>query len=370
MEITRGNYEMFLIDYLDGKLSPVEVADLLIFLEENLDIKSEFEGVESLLPLNSSIISYPEKASLKKNLNQASCDDKDVEKLLVGNLEGDLTLDEQVQLEQILAQNSQFKKEQKLFEYTKLKPDLDIKFANKQSLKRKSKVIPLYYRYAAAAAVVLFFVTLQYFNNTKLQTELKLDQVSISSGNVNTMPSTANSPDAITQNQVALKLAEKKVNQKQVFNKSVAQGEDLLLLQNAALTEELPIILAKNVPISLKDVSLSTDIAVIDSLTHPVASVTEINPKDDSKPVKDSYLSWKEIASKKIKQLSKDKLKEEQPGNAAGNKLTAWDFASIGARIIEKVGGKTIQLKRSYNEQGELTEYAILGSNFEFSKSR
>ena len=81
MEITRGNYEMFLIDYLDGKLSPVEVADLLIFLEENLDIKSEFEGVESLLPLNSSIISYPEKASLKKNLNQASCDDKDVEKL-------------------------------------------------------------------------------------------------------------------------------------------------------------------------------------------------------------------------------------------------------------------------------------------------
>ncbi|MCB9000870.1 MAG: hypothetical protein H6537_02720 [Bacteroidales bacterium] len=35
MKINRNNYEIFLVDYLDGKLTPEKEAMLMVFLHEN-----------------------------------------------------------------------------------------------------------------------------------------------------------------------------------------------------------------------------------------------------------------------------------------------------------------------------------------------
>ena len=38
MNIDKSNYEVYLIDYLDGKLTANEVSEVLLFLENNQDL--------------------------------------------------------------------------------------------------------------------------------------------------------------------------------------------------------------------------------------------------------------------------------------------------------------------------------------------
>ena len=63
--INRSNYEVWFIDYADGQLSPEQVAELLLFLEENPDLKNEFTLFEQVeLPVDT--VEFPFKKSLKK----------------------------------------------------------------------------------------------------------------------------------------------------------------------------------------------------------------------------------------------------------------------------------------------------------------
>ena len=65
MKVDRENYEVWMIDYFDGKLNADETAGLMAFIEENPDIKEEFESFEIniAVPDNTSL---PEKSALKK----------------------------------------------------------------------------------------------------------------------------------------------------------------------------------------------------------------------------------------------------------------------------------------------------------------
>ena len=65
MKINRNNYEAFLIDFLDGTLDAVLVAELMLFLEANPDIREEFDGIEDV-SLESQNIHFTEKDFLKK----------------------------------------------------------------------------------------------------------------------------------------------------------------------------------------------------------------------------------------------------------------------------------------------------------------
>jgi len=44
--ITRKNYEAYLLDYVEGNLSPELIAELMLFLEQNPDLKEVLEDFE------------------------------------------------------------------------------------------------------------------------------------------------------------------------------------------------------------------------------------------------------------------------------------------------------------------------------------
>ncbi len=46
MKLDRTTYELFIIDYLEGQLDAIQVSELLLFLEQNPDLKAEIEGIE------------------------------------------------------------------------------------------------------------------------------------------------------------------------------------------------------------------------------------------------------------------------------------------------------------------------------------
>ena len=43
MQIDRSNYEIWLIDWLDGNLNDIQAEELQLFLAENPDLKEEFD---------------------------------------------------------------------------------------------------------------------------------------------------------------------------------------------------------------------------------------------------------------------------------------------------------------------------------------
>ena len=45
--ITRDNYELFIVEYIDGCLNEQQIAELRAFLLKNPDIKAEFKNIST-----------------------------------------------------------------------------------------------------------------------------------------------------------------------------------------------------------------------------------------------------------------------------------------------------------------------------------
>ena len=47
--ITRDNYELFIVEYIDGCLNEQQIAELRAFLLKNPDIKAEFKNISTVI---------------------------------------------------------------------------------------------------------------------------------------------------------------------------------------------------------------------------------------------------------------------------------------------------------------------------------
>jgi hypothetical protein len=143
MKINRDNYEVFLVDYLDGKLSPSSVSELMLFLEQNPDLKCEFEGIEDAV-LVAEEIAYSDKSELKKKSFLNSGIDNELEYISIASIEGVLTEPEQLKLNSEIIQNKKFERQINTYKKTILQPNSEIHFTGKAQLKR-TRIVPMRY---------------------------------------------------------------------------------------------------------------------------------------------------------------------------------------------------------------------------------
>ena len=126
MKINIENYEALLIDYMEGGLNDAEIQQLKAFCAQN---NIDFEEITENLPiLESSSKTYNEKENLFKNGIVADHID-----------EGQCIL----------------------------KPDTSIVFKDKESLKKKAFIVPLYAKIAAAVAVIALLFGLFWLPKTE-----------------------------------------------------------------------------------------------------------------------------------------------------------------------------------------------------------
>ncbi|MFB6340708.1 hypothetical protein ACE1ET_03245 [Saccharicrinis sp. FJH62] len=173
MNINRENYELFIVDLLDGTISEDVKKELQHFLMENPDIWKEVQGLETtfLKPEN---ISYPKKAALKQSVFE---DEEIFNKTAVAYLENDITEGEKADFEAYINTHSSAKREFRLFSLTKLKPDLSVLFPDKDLLYHKTKFIPLFIRFGRIASVAaIFLIALFYFKPWHIRTQQAIEQ--------------------------------------------------------------------------------------------------------------------------------------------------------------------------------------------------
>lgn len=167
MDLNRNNYELYVIDYIEGNLSSDMEQQMRTFLSENPDISAEIDGVGEFA-LDSEPINSVDWSHLKKT----DLDDEAIfEDVCIASVEKENSPEIDKQLEDYLEMHPEKSHDYYLYQSTILKPETSIQFFGKEGLKKKSfKISPLVYIAASIISVaIILFVS---GNRTKVPTSL------------------------------------------------------------------------------------------------------------------------------------------------------------------------------------------------------
>jgi hypothetical protein len=218
--IGKHNYQEYIVDYFDSRLSNQQIEELWAFLKSNPEFEEEFYSYQDIIGsefketigqrLDSESIKMLNKDLLKKTLGDITeINERNFEEFCVASLEGDLSAMDQGRLNQYITNNSEKKKDLVLIQKTFLVADDSIRYPAhlKRELKQAYSIslrTRIYASIAAAAAIIIAItlflrpVITRYLMNepsisksTQMQKPAELHQASI---NANEKAVTANSP--------------------------------------------------------------------------------------------------------------------------------------------------------------------------------
>jgi hypothetical protein len=318
MRITAENYEAFFLDYHEGSLNLQQVAELMIFLEENPALKEAFEAFENIKVKADEFVSLS-RSALKKipaNYNE----------LLIGHLEGSLSDKEEKRLQDLLSSEPKFESELNLFKQTILVPDPNIIFENKDSLKKNSKgrIINLYYYVSAAASVAVIIGLYLFFS---LGQELKIAQIEKRQIPFQKFESHSTVIANVEKPAVVEVLAKGRAGNKKVKPQVIKEQKNSNLF---AATDSANLIqIAINVPVKVSD-SVSMEAPVF-------------------KTISAAY-------------FKKEKIVEEK-------KSPLWNLAVLCSKGINRLTGRKLELKKEIAPDSSRIEYFVTAGRFGFSRS-
>jgi hypothetical protein len=157
------NYEAFIVNYLDQVSSPVETAELFLFLEMHPELGEDPDELRNMTLKPEPGIHYDFKEALKLN------HDVDAGEISLGNfiyyftafVEGDLSRKGMETVEDFARLHPELKNELALLEQCKAIAPIELVYPNKAELKRNSgTLVPIWLRWIAVAASVLILFTI------------------------------------------------------------------------------------------------------------------------------------------------------------------------------------------------------------------
>lgn len=342
MKPDRTNYEIWITDYLDGRLDEDEVRLLRKFLEANPDIMKEAEAL-----LNFRIIppevTFPGKKDLKKSPSDMHDEQFDI--LCIASLENDLSPEEEVELQQIIAENPGRLKSYNLIKKLKLTPPA-IKYPAKYRLRRPGITVRTVrytiFTLAAAASVMLLITLLQ------PKESLPTTNTAISSAR-ETLLQRVPAPDVKEETPVIIPVPEKNKQLLNVTKPAVAYLASLPDRDTSALLEQ-------GAPVSEPS-----------GVTHEIIAITPA----EFKTTLISYSRTYTPAEIRIKDAGSDLFSGESPTGLkyaltrfvrekilkneakADGELKVYELAEVGINGINKLLGWEMALNETTGEYGQ-----------------
>ncbi|MGZ4059058.1 MAG: hypothetical protein ACXVPU_08525 [Bacteroidia bacterium] len=427
MNINKNNYEAFFLDYHEGNLSPQQVADLLLFIEQHPELKEEFESFENFTLEDFSGITFENKSGLKKEITNDNKDEyfirsvedtlSSIEKnlldnfikqhpqyiadlnlfqktklnpdssivfenkeslkhiavstddLLIASIEGLLSKEETVLLSQQLTADVEMQHNLSLYKQTRLIPDASIVFEGKEELKRKErKAIPLFYYVAIAASLLFLFGLYFVFNNNNNSDEQKIAKTTEPKVKIQKENQTTNIKDQennLAQVPVSNKYIIKKSNikkQHDLINKKDLQttpavNDQLSSANNQRPTTNIVKNSIENTPPQIANNESLTANNKQQATSNQSLALTDNKNKTNSS---NDFLTIREIAVEKIKEKTLDEnTLASQKKNGRLKRFSGWDFAQIVTKGISKLTGRDLEVKPTYNDDGNVTAYAL-----------
>ncbi len=362
MKITRNNYELFFMDYLDGKLSDAEINMLEKFLLANPDLREELEGAEKFV-IDPEDIAFDQKDLLLKPDLALPVTKNNFEDFCIAASEGDLDDLQHYALMQYIDENKNSEKTFKLFNSLRLSPDMQVQFPGKGNLKKSVFLIrrEILYPVLSIAAAVAFLLVV-YLNRENASSEIPGI-----SANVPTEETIQ--PAVITKEQEATPVEEPLVQNAAViaynFQKEKKQSTSSK---------------AREIPASIKEENKSKNQVPQQKLNPPVEiklpsiaeneiSVPRIEGnKIAYSPVKVSQPSQEYLT---LPEYARKQVTEKILGNKSREnvKLSGWLIAETGISGINKLTGSKMKLETKTAENGDVKAYSFSSKLLSFSST-
>lgn len=343
------NYEAYLLDYSEGNLTGDLQVELELFLIQHPELEINLDEL-SLLSLEDEVTTFSNKNALKKT-------DSDLvsETQFIAYIEKQLPEDERLALEKSCATNPTLSKELALFASTLSTPDTSIVFENKQSLKRKPKVIWFNFsatQYAAAACVAfligLFILWPKADVNSGASTLANKTEVvntnTVVTNNNNTIQSTIHTNDVITPKEYSASVAQ----QSSTRGVSANKKEETLLANNNSSQQVLPTSIndtvhhpINNVPINESSKNETLIALNVAPIAKPKTVVQVITENDDELVAVNTEKKKKGIwaaASRALKNLNHAGVKTVNGDEEDNKDNTAYAITLGGVSITHKAG--------------------------------
>ncbi|NVN95276.1 MAG: hypothetical protein HXX18_08345 [Bacteroidetes bacterium] len=343
MNISKDNYEIYILDYYEGKLNESQSQELLAFVDAHPDVKAEFDAFENISLTEDTSIRFEFKECLKKEAISSSrmINVSNYQEFFIADSEGDLSILQKNQLEKFRLLHPNLNNEYHLFQLTKLSADKTIVFENKHQLKKFSIFnIPInkkiFYQTASIAASLLLMasVATYYFsNNTK----------TIQSTTITTAENNKTKTIVKSVIKPSEPIANVKQNKKQVLT-TKNKRQDLLKepIQNTKQSEDYKNDIPFLASIHLQKIDFESPVLINDEHRNYYTSINDLLAFADDQI--DNNTAEKIIDNKKNRRFDFDTdLLKNQPIAEAGSFLK--NAAIIGFSKIEAIGS---DIKNTY----------------------
>jgi hypothetical protein len=346
MQIDRSNYEIWLIDWIDGNLNDTEVEQIKDFLSANTDLKAEFEELNSLkdpipfIPKDS----FPHKEKLRKT--SADLSGAQFEYLCAAYLENDLTDDQKSELLQSVKQNAEKRRSFELMQKLKLTPP-DVFFKQKSKLIRRTvgqKTLRLAIIGLSAAAIISLVIINRISIPRSLPVKADIAFLEIGINNPLLNPSIQKSSYKL------IPVKNSSINKTQVGKLPLLSQIGSPVLPNIStlkpVQKDTLSLSSENPRITLNRIAFSQNInlekPVIQGTLISINSSILIAEEDDGRPRFGRFLA---------KAFRQKLLKEN---TAKDSPLKAYEFAEAGISGLNKLLGWEMALDERKDENGKL----------------
>lgn len=378
MKINRHNYEAYLLDQLEGRLSVEDRQELELFLLKNPDCTCENLEFEPWI-LEDQKLSYPKRELLKKGFPEHSTvlGDHNFDMFSIARMEGDL-LEEQIAEHQAMLDAN----DNKAMEWQQWKqailPAEQVSFPQKDRLKRKTagRSRMLWISISAAAAAVTLLIVLfrtetefprqeNYTQEPQVESPIQAPREELS----------GRSQDAPVESEAQKELMDPEPlqNTQRIAGTAIQQDNDPIRTSVGADPHMIPpndktdhsvphteAQLISEDRLQAKAISFSAQQFSAASLLGEV-DADQIEPlKIPPTPVNSSKFSLAQISERGIQEIVEDYAEEKD--------LSLLKIADAGIKGINKLAGSDISLLASRNEEGEVSGFKLKSKRFSFTR--
>lgn len=369
MEINLDNYEVFIIDYLDNKLGPLETAQLLLFLENHPSLKDEFEDLKAISVTSPSDEKFGFNESLKQpaDIDAFNLSIHNYSHYFIAATEGDLSQTGYNLVNQFLEKHPELISEYNLFKSCKIKPDYKTHFPDVQQLIVNSK--PLFIRYYWAAAIAASFLLLiTVFVRLTPETKDDLNKSLLNSIEQQAMKDgTSKIVKKDKEKEQKVDVPEKSKEESQVQKKSPSPEKEI---EKKSTVIEQKARIAPIRKIEKKSMIINTTPLISDNRTMnfysnlfediQLSQELAMTEKEENEEILSEKTSQNNIRSIKAGRIinsvisSGEQLAEQLPQSVNG-----WLFADLGVKGFNLLTNNNYTINRSYSEKGRIEQLKI-----------
>jgi len=362
MKINKQNYEAYILDYYEKNLSTEQVAELMLFLEQNPVLKEEFEEFEEFEDVTleadlTTIFEYKESIRKPVYKTVGNITSENYEDFIISDLEKIITNDEKIKLDAFIESNQSVIKDYTKYRLTYLKPDLSIVFPDKRSLKKPLsgqktfKIQRLYYPVAIAASVALM---VGIFWSSPSDTYTHTNEFAAKRNSNVIIPEKS----YLAEEEVARKKALKPANS----NKSTQKSTNITAVNKVT---ELPASqLASNTQDMIPEMSYSYE--RLNNISFEYLNDDDLyNNLAMDNQQKDA--NFKDISNYFVARM-KNMVNSENEMPDTLKKINGWDLADVGIEGFNKISQNEFDLKKEKAEDGTVQSYTFTANKFEFSR--